>query len=586
MSTSKSTFGRIVHYSKPYWGRIAISTLASIAVGTMDGGFAYLVEPLLRKTFATNDKTIFTLLPFAVLIIFAIRAISRFLNDYFIRTAGELAVQDIRNDLYRNSMHLGLRFYHNHPTGALMSRVLSDVSVMQNGIANVVTSVCRDGFSAISLLVVIFYRSWELALITFIVIPLTVFSAQKIGKRIKRLSGQSQEKIGDVAAILQETYTGIKVIKAFGLEDWVVQRFRAATTIYYSFIRKAIKYNSISAPISEMITSIGIAGVIWVGGNMVMSGQITSAEFFSFLTAMVLVYKPIKSLNNSYNVIQTSIGAAVRVFEIIDEKPEIANAENAIAMERAAGEVEFRNVSFAYEGEMVLNKINLSARHGEIIALVGPSGGGKSTLVSLIQRFYDVTSGAVLIDGTDIRTLRMEDLMRQVALVDQETMLFNDTIANNIRYGSFSASDIEVEAAAQAAFAHDFIMEMPDGYATSIGDRGTRLSGGQRQRICIARALVKDAPILIMDEATSALDTESEQMVQKALDNLMANRTTFVIAHRLSTVLHADKILVLEDGRIVESGSHDELLKNSGLYNRLYSLQFSDRGSEETGSES
>lgn len=581
----KSTFGRIVHYSKPYWGRIVISTLASIAVGTMDGGFAYMVEPLLRKTFATNDKTIFTLLPIGVLLIFAVRAISRFLNDYFIRTAGELAVQDIRNDLYRNSMTLGLRFYHKNTTGALMSRVLSDVAVMQNGIANVVTSICRDGFSAISLLVVIFYRSWQLALITFVVIPLTVFSAQKIGKRIKRLSGQSQEKIGDVAAILQETYTGIKVVKAFGLGEWMVQRFRSSTDTYYSFIRKAIKYNSISAPVIEMITSIGIAGVIWVGGSMVMEGKLTSSEFFSFLTAMVLVYKPIKSLNNSYNIIQTSIGAAVRVFEIIDEKPEIADADNTVSLGRAKGEVEFHDVSFAYDGETVLNNLNLTASHGEIIALVGPSGGGKSTLVSLIPRFYDVTAGAVLVDGIDIRSLRMADLTRQVALVDQETMLFNDTIANNIRYGNFSASDLEVEAAAKAAFAHDFIMEMPDGYTTNIGDRGTRLSGGQRQRICIARALVKDAPILILDEATSALDTESEQMVQKALENLMANRTTFVIAHRLSTVLHADKIIVLEDGRIVESGSHGELLKNSGLYSRLHSLQFSNSGSSEPGQE-
>jgi len=582
---SKSTFGRIVHYSKPYWGRIVISTLASVAVGTMDGGFAYMVEPLLRKTFATNDKTIFTLLPIGVLLIFAVRAISRFLNDYFIRTAGELAVQDIRNDLYRNSMTLGLRFYNKNTTGALMSRVLSDVAVMQNGIANVVTSICRDGFSAISLLVVIFYRSWQLALITFVVIPLTVFAAQKIGKRIKRLSGQSQEKIGDVAAILQETYTGIKVVKAFGLGEWMVQRFRSATDTYYSFIRKAIKYNSISAPVIEMITSFGIAGVIWVGGSMVMSGKLTPSEFFSFLTAMVLVYKPIKSLNNSYNIIQTSIGAAARVFEITDEKPEITDADKTVSLGRAKGEVTFRDVSFAYDGEPVLNHITLSASHGEIVALVGPSGGGKSTLVSLIARFYDVTGGAILVDGIDIRSLRMADLTRQVALVDQETMLFNDTIANNIRYGNFSASDFEIEAAAKAAFAHDFIIEMPEGYSTNIGDRGARLSGGQRQRICIARALVKDAPILILDEATSALDTESEQMVQKALDNLMTNRTTFVIAHRLSTILHADKILVLENGRIVESGSHDELVNNEGLYSRLHSLQFSNRGSAETGEE-
>ena len=569
-----STFGRILHYCKPYWWRIFLSTVASILIGSMDGAFAYLVEPLLKKTFATNDKTIFTLLPIGVLILFAIRAACRFLNDYFIRTAGELAVQDIRNDIYRSSMALGLRFFQKNSTGALMSRVMSDVAVMQNGIANVVTSICRDGFSAISLLVVIFYRSWQLALVTFIVIPLTVFSAQKIGKIIKRLSGKSQEKIGDVASLLQESFSGIKVIKAFGLGEWMTQRFYATTAEYYRFIRKAIKYNSISAPVTEMITSLGVAGVIWVGGSMVMRGQLTSAEFFSFLTAMVLVYKPIKSLNNSYNIIQASIGAAVRVFEVIDEKPEISDAENAVSLGRVAGDVEFRDVSFAYDGEMVINHISLTARHGEIIALVGPSGGGKSTLVSLIPRFYDVMGGAILFDGVDIRTICMKDLICQVALVDQETMLFNDTIANNIRYGNFVATDAEVESASRAAFAHDFILEMPEGYNTTIGDRGIRLSGGQRQRLCIARALIKNAPILILDEATSALDTESEQMVQKALDNLMTNRTTFVIAHRLSTSLHADKILVLENGRIVESGTHKELLYNSGLYSRLCSLQF------------
>ena len=574
-----STFGRILHYCRPYWGRIVISTAASITVGSMDGAFAYLVEPLLKKTFATNDKTIFTLLPIGVLILFAIRAGCRFLNDYFIRTAGELAIQDIRNDLYRSCMTLGLRFFQKNSTGALMSRVMSDVAVMQNGIANVVTSICRDGFSAISLLIVIFYRSWQLALITFIVIPLTVFSAQKIGKRIKRLSGKSQEMIGDVGSILQETFSGIKVVKAFGLGERMTRRFHAATTEYYLFIRKAIKYGSLSTPIIEMITSLGIAGVIWVGGSMVMRGQLTSAEFFSFLTAMVLVYKPIKSLNNSYNIIQASIGAAVRVFEVIDEKPEICDAEKAVSIDRVAGDVEFRDVSFAYDGEMVINNVNLSAHHGEIIALVGPSGGGKSTLVSLIPRFYDVTDGTILFDGVDIRAIGMKDLIRQVALVDQETMLFNDTISNNIRYGNFAATDSEVESAARAAFAHDFIMEMPDGYATTIGDRGTRLSGGQRQRLCIARALIKNAPILILDEATSALDTESEQMVQKALDNLMTNRTTFVIAHRLSTILHADRILVLENGRVVESGSHKELLENSGLYSRLCSLQFGDSDS-------
>jgi len=571
---NSTTFGRIIRYSKPYWWRILISTLASIAVGSMDGAFAYLVEPLLKKIFATKDLTIFTLLPLIVFLLFCVRAVCRFLNDYFIRTAGELAIQEIRNDVYRNSMRLGLRFYHGQTTGGLMSRILSDVAGMQAGIATVVTGACRDGFSAISLLVVIFYRNWRLALITFIVIPLTVFFARKIGKRVKRLSTESQEKMGDVAAILQETFAGIKVVKSFGLESWEVGRFRTATQEYYGFVRKGIKYFALSTPITELITSLGISAVIWVGGKMVLNGTTTAAEFFSFLTAMALVYKPVKSLNGYYNTIQASAGAAVRIFEIIDEKPELVDAPNAVELGRSRGKVEFRDVSFAYGAEPVLDSISLTAQTGEVVALVGPSGSGKSTLVSLLSRFYDVTDGSISIDGMDVRKVGMESLVRQIALVDQEITLFNDTLANNIRYGNFAASDAQVEAAAKAAFAHEFITALPEGYATNIGDRGARLSGGQRQRICIARAILKDAPILILDEATSALDTESEQTVQKALNNLMANRTTFVIAHRLSTILHAHKILVLDGGRIVEQGTHAELLERGGLYQRLCEMQF------------
>ena len=334
-----------------------------------------------------------------------------------------------------------------------------------------------------------------------------------------------------------------------------------------------------------MITSVGIAAVIWSGGSMVLKGSMTSPEFFSFITAMILVYKPLKSLNGAYNTIQSSLGAAIRVFEIIDSRPGIVDAPNAVSLDGCQGIVELRDVSFRYNDEYVLKNVSLRAERNQIIALVGPSGGGKTTLVSLIPRFYDVSEGAILIDGHDLRTVTKQSLISQIALVDQETILFNDTIANNIRYGRPDASDAEVREAAMNAYAHEFITQMPDGYNTSIGDRGVRLSGGQRQRICIARAILKNAPILILDEATSALDTESEKMVQKALDNLMNNRTTFVIAHRLSTVLHADRIVVLEDGRIVESGTHNELLNNRGLYNRLHSLQFSDResaGSNET----
>ncbi|WP_298432783.1 lipid A export permease/ATP-binding protein MsbA [Geobacter sp.] len=568
-------FGRIIQYSKRYWGRILASTLASVAVGSMDGAFAFYVEPLLRKIFASKDLTILAMLPFGVVALFIFRAVCRFVNDYFIRTAGELAIRQIRQDVYENAMSMDIKFFHAQPTGELMSRIINDVTVMQNGIANIVTSVCRDGFSAISLLAVIFYRNWRLALVTLVIIPLTVYVAQIIGKKIKRFSTQSQSRMGDISSILQETFSGIKVVKAFNLARWEIERFRRVNEDYYYAIRKGVKYTSLSSPITELITSIGIAVVIWVGGSMVIRGSMTAAEFFSFLTAMALVYKPIRSLNNNYNSVQYSLGAAIRVFEVIDKRPEIVDHPAAVDMERSRGEVEIRNVAFAYDDEPVLGNISLSAGKGEVIALVGPSGGGKTTLVSLISRFYDVTGGEILIDGIDIRMISQQSLIRQIALVDQETILFNDTIANNIRYGKQNAGIEDVEAAARAAFAHEFIMKLPEGYDTNIGDRGVRLSGGQRQRICIARAILKNAPILILDEATSALDTESEQMVQKALTNLMANRTTFVIAHRLSTILHADKIVVIEKGKVVETGRHQELLTRGGLYKKLYEMQFS-----------
>ena len=571
-----NAFKRLLTYTKHYWWRIAIAALASMAVGGMDGAFAYYISPLLKKIFQSQDLTIFKYLPFGIVAIFTLRGLCRYLNDFFMRTATQLVVQDIRNQLYARNMAMGLRFFGSQSTGTLMSRVLNDVTVMQEGMISIIVGVFRDGIAATALLGVIFYRNWQLAIISFLVIPLTVYPAQKIGKRLKNISRQSQEKMGDIASILQETFSGIKVIKAFSLEQRSIEKFKATNLGYYTFMRKSIKYSNLSSPIMEFITSLGIAAVVWFGGIKVMSGQMSAADFFSFITAMALVYSPIKKLNGSYNDFQRCLGAAERVFEVIDQKPEIVDTPDAQALERVQGDVDFCNVSFRFGDAWVLRNITLSARRGDIVALVGPSGGGKTTLVSLIPRFYDVTEGTVQVDGQDVRSLRVDSLMSQIALVDQETTLFNDTLANNIRYGKPGASDSEVQTAARAAFAHDFIAEMPEGYETNIGDRGVRLSGGQRQRICIARALLKNAPILILDEATSALDTESEQMVQGALNNLMQNRTTFVIAHRLSTVLNADRILVLDKGEIVEQGSHDELLKINGLYQKLYSMQFQD----------
>jgi subfamily B ATP-binding cassette protein MsbA len=571
-----STIKRLALYMKPYIWRVVIAGVASSAYGGLDAAFAYFVEPLLKKIFVTKDIFIFSILPIVIILIFLFRGMCRFLNDYYMRTAGQLAIQDVRNEIFKKNIFLGLRFFNKNQVGSLMSRVINDVGLMQEGVGGIISGIFRDGIGVITLLGVIFYRSWELAIISILVIPLIIYPTKLIGSKIKKIARVGQERAGDIASILQEAFTGIKVIKAFSLERREIDRFALANQNYYQSYRKGIKYISLSSPIMEVITSLGIAAVVLFGGSRVMSGKMSAPEFFSFITAMALLYSPLKKLISAFNEIQRCIGSAERVFEIIDEQPEIVNVPDAVQMPVVTGRVEFKNVSFKYDDEYTLKDVSITAEKGEMVALVGPSGGGKTTLVSLIPRFYDVCEGQVTIDSIDVRKITVESLIQNIALVDQETILFNDTIANNIRYGKPRASEAEVEKAAMTAFAHEFISLLPEGYQTNIGDRGVRLSGGQRQRICIARALLKSAPILILDEATSALDTESEQMVQHALDNLMANRTTFVIAHRLSTVLNADKIVVIEDGCVVETGSHAELLSNNGLYSRLYAVQFSD----------
>ncbi|MHB8709094.1 MAG: lipid A export permease/ATP-binding protein MsbA [Desulfuromonadales bacterium] len=573
-SNSIKLYKRLLMYSRPYTGRIVLAIIGSLGVAGVDVASAQLMRPLLDKIVIAKSYTLVNLVPFIIVGLAIFKGASRYVQEYFIKTAGQLIVQDIRNDVYGHSMALSMKYYVRNSTGKMMSRILNDVGVMQRSAADVLVEAVRESFTLVGLTISAFYSDWRLASVAFLVLPLAVLPASIIGRKIKDYTRRSQATLGNLTAVLQESFSGVKVIKAFGTEAYETLRFQAENLAFYKFIRKTLKYDSASAPVIEVLASLGIAGVFWYGLYRVISGAITEGELFAFAASVLMMYGPVKRLIKVNNSVQRSIGAAERVFEVLDEIPDIKNLPASKEFPRVRGRVEFVGVSFAYDDEPVLQNVNLTADPGEVVALVGPSGAGKSTLVGLITRFYDPQSGSILIDGEDIRHATLESLKRNIALVDQETFLFNDSIRNNIRYGWREATDAEVEDAARLAYADEFIRQLPDGYESGIGDRGVRLSGGQRQRICIARAILRNAPILILDEATSALDTESEAMVQQALANLMLNRTTFVIAHRLSTIMHADKIIVLENGQVVDAGSHQDLLGRSGLYKKLYEMQF------------
>ncbi len=565
---------RIMALVKSQWHRLIVAMLCMMVVAALTAATAYLVKPVLDDIFVNRDKRMLELLPLAIIIIYVLRGGAFFGQAYLMNYVGHCIIKRLRDKLYSHIQMLSMSFFQTHETGVLMARIMNDVNLVKGMVSDAVTGVLKDFFSIIGLLFIIFYRDWVLALIAVTVLPVAVIPIVKFGRRMRKLSTRCQEAMADMSSLLHETFTGTRIVKAFGMEPYENGRFFEKTARLFEYEIKAVIVRAMSSPVMELLGGFGITFIIWYGGYKVISGTSTPGTFFSFMAALIMLYEPIKRISRLNNVIQEGLAAAVRIYDVLDTDSDIQESLDAVTLNAGRHSVVFRNVSFRYQDQMVLRNINLRVKGGEILALAGMSGGGKTTLVNLIPRFYDVTEGAVLIDGQDVRDVTIASLRRQIGIVTQDPILFNDTVRNNIAYGKLDAPEAEIMAAARAAYAFDFIEKFPDRFNTVVGEKGVRLSGGEKQRICIARALLKNAPILILDEATSSLDTESELAVQRALENLMKGRTTFIVAHRLSTIRHADRIIVIVNGRIVEEGKHEVLLALHGEYFKLYDMQF------------
>lgn len=535
---------------------------------------AYLIQPALDDIFISKNMNKLILIPVVVVIVFVVKGGSMYGQAILMNYVGESIIRYFRDSLYSKMQELPLSFYQGKKTGELMSRITNDVNVIRGMVTSAVTRSLMDFFTVFFLIGVTFYQIWQLAFFSFAILPVAVFPIVHYGRKVRKVTTGCQESMADLTAMLQETFTGAKVVKAFGMEEYEKNKFSALTQRLFNLEIKNTRAKNMSSPIMEVFAGIAIAFVIWFGGASVIKGTYSTGQFMSFLASVMMLYDPIKKMSNMNNAVQEGMAAADRVFDILETVPEISDCAQPVSINNSAHSVTFEDVYFRYDRDDVLRGINLHVNPGEVLALVGMSGGGKSSIVNLVPRFYEARSGRILIDNISVKDASIASLRSQIAIVTQEPILFNDTIRNNIAYGRPDASTEEIENAAKAAFAHDFIERFPKSYETNIGDLGARLSGGERQRICIARALLKDAPILILDEATSSLDSEAEILVQKALENLMKGRTTFVIAHRLSTIVNADRIAVIVAGKVAEEGRHDELLSAQGEYSKLYQMQY------------
>jgi len=578
-------YKRLLAYLRPYWIRLVIATLLMLVISGCQALLALLVKPVLDDIFIAKDAGMLKIIPLAVVGIFFVRGICDYGRYYLMADVSQRVVRNLRYKLYAHLHRLSMNFFTNTQTGILISRITNDVNLVQASVTNAVTGLVRETFTMAGLIFVVFYRDWKLAFVAMIVFPVVAYLINRFGTKLKHYSTKSMKVMGDVMSILDETFSGMRIVKAYNMEEYEKTRFAVENNRYYRNWMRRLAIRAISSPLMVFMGGVSISFIIWYGGMNVIRGTSTPGNFFSFMTALFMLYAPIKKFNELNMVVQEGIAAAKRVFEILDTEPAIKDKPGAVDLPRVKGHIEFKDVWFSYDHKVVssmdlenvryaLKGINFKVDPGQKIAIVGESGAGKSTLANLVPRLLDVTRGSILIDGIDIRDVTISSLRANIAIVTQEMVLFNDTVKANIAYGSDTSDMDKIILAAKAANAHDFIVQMPKGYETSIGESGVRLSGGQRQRICIARAIMKDAPILILDEATSSLDTESEREVQAALDRLMMGRTTIIIAHRLSTLLGSDWIIVLNMGKIVEQGTHSELMSRRGYYSRLYELQF------------